>query len=229
MPYDPVERKVIAVHEYAGMIVKVLMGVEFDSRTGEVTKALRFTSDFQLVAFEDTLDEKEIADLGLKVKAKDLFPQAFAKTYADVMVRRFLGRNRDLWMALDMMGIGKNTTFDVVRETRVLIDESGRYRRHATGRPVYKFLIPNDSRGREVAVQYPNGDVSISLWWFEGRKVEVKTNGKAEKYTLRPGIEPGTVVFKKNGSLKETKVYQAPVEGGKVFDVPFVAADCQPY
>ena len=70
------------------------------------------------------------------------------------------------------------------------------------GLPTYHYLLPNDSRGRDVAAIYPNGDLGVNLLWLEGETLTV-VNGTTSLSHMRPGILPGTIVIQANKGLRE--------------------------
>ena len=199
IPNDSLERKFITVQREGGRVIEIVVGLDFDPRTGEQIKAVKLTPDYQVKA--------DMSTEGSMV-AGDLFTDKFRKTFSGAMAKHFQQEQPDLWEVLSGMGISERTSLTVLREQPHLIGADGRYS-DQVGVSTYHYLIPNDSRGRDIAVRFENNDLGVNLWWLEGKNVQV-INGEAHTFTINVGTMPGSVVEDSKNTLKEVQIYKAP-------------------
>ena len=209
IPNDALERKFIAVQKEGGRIIEIVVGLDFDPSTGEQIKAVKLTPDFQL--------KSDVSTEGKFITGK-LFTDKFRQTFSAAISKHFQKEQADLWKVLSEIGISENTSLTVLREQPHLIGPDGRYS-NQVGAPTYHYLIPNDSRGRDIAVRFENNDLGINLWWLEGKSVDV-INGELHTFTEGVGIMPGSVVVDSKNNLKEVQIYKAPsAEEQKAYSV----------
>ncbi|MDP8213470.1 MAG: hypothetical protein P9X22_09340 [Candidatus Zapsychrus exili] len=217
-PYDPQERKIISVRQEQGQVIEIIVGVEFDPRTGEVVKSYKLTSDYRIKGMFVT--EKE------KVRAEKIFGE-YKEVYASAVNDRFPEESLNtLEKYLEASGIALCSDLIVVNEYPALLvtdnETSNSTYTNIFGRALKHYLIPNDSRGRDIAVLYPSKDLGINLWSFEGRDIKVRYNGDEPKsFKTKVGTNPGVISVNANerNMLQGVQIYKAADIEEEAFNV----------
>jgi hypothetical protein len=113
----------------------------------------------------------------------------------------------------------------LIREYKVLPQDGTTYS-NIMSKPTYHYLVPNDSRGRDIAVVHANGDVAINLWNMEGRSVNVvNREGQIVTTNIKVNIVPGTIVVNKAGQLEEVQIYRGPQANDQALRVSTATVD----
>ncbi|MBF0122003.1 MAG: hypothetical protein HQL21_01180, partial [Candidatus Omnitrophica bacterium] len=212
---DIAARKLITSRFEAGQTVETIVGVLFHPN-GEQLRSYKIEGNDITGIFEYMVGNKLPMSLREQIgsnRAGDIFKDKVA----EAMVRAFEKRMpttfskygtgvAGFWKFMNEMGITKNTRLTIIREypKLVLSEEvvNGRTIKHYSdnqyGKAKYHFLIPNDSRGRDVGVLYADNTLELQLWALEGKTdILVKYNGdKNEKALSTPqvGLRPGSII-----------------------------------
>ena len=75
------------------------------------------------------------------------------------------------------------------------------------GNPTASFLVPHDSRGRDLIALSPDGKKELFFWWFEGRTVSL-VDGGSVTVNEPIGIPPGGMVVNEDGSLLHSVLFE---------------------
>ncbi|NTV29225.1 MAG: hypothetical protein HGA80_03985, partial [Candidatus Omnitrophica bacterium] len=212
-PQDNRARKLITVRSEKGEVIKTIVGTRFDPVTGEQKRAYvieqgDITGIFEYLSGDDFAKDTHKPQIIKSNRAGDIFTDEVAK----VMVRAFENRMKTtfkhygsgvagFWKFMNAMGISKETHLTVIREYPKLIEVHNgvaRYADNKYGQAKYHFLLPNDSRGRDVAILYADQSLELQLWALEGdEKILVRYNGDdTEKQLpqLKVGLRPGSII-----------------------------------
>ena len=208
LPFEYQERKFLTVREESGHVIEKLIPFEFDSRTGMVIKSFKLTPGNQIRATVETTQSR--------IKAGEILNEEFEKTFSDFVARRLPGTSTDMWEHLARLGITRGTVLTENVETPRLVGKDGRYTRESD-LAIKRYLIPHDSRGRDIVSVYPDGKMVLNLWFLEGaQNLVVNFNGGHDPQTvsLRGGILPGIVLTdRKSGKLEEVALYSPRTNG----------------
>ena len=207
-PNDPLERKQFTVRRNdAGQIIEIILALQFNNQTGEVERSVSMTPDYQVSSIFKTLGRDN-------VKAKYAFKRDAILAYMQSFNKRFPQEPytgiRGFWEMMLTLGISPETVLEVVEETPFSIVD-GKFT--TIPKPTVRhFLIPNDPRGRSIAIRYPTGNLGIKLWQFEGAKDLVVNYSNGSEVTIpeiQAGIMPGNIVLNRYNEVEEVQIYRS--------------------
>jgi len=133
---DVQERKFITVTEQGGVVMNIVVGLDFDKRTGQQTLSYELTKDLQVKFLRQTVDNNS--------SVRQLLPSNIAAVYNDLTQRRLNGPG-NIWEEAAVLGVTPEYVPVKVKKIPFLID---------TDSPDPKGYRAIEQQAREMMRQY---------------------------------------------------------------------------